>query len=45
MTEGTIPMRALLEKIDGCCPHATVTLELLKTSESVQWLMEETEWN
>ena len=45
LTDGTIPMTALLAKIGECCPDATVTLELLKARESVQWLMEEMGWN
>jgi len=45
LTEGTIPMKLLLSKIGECCPHATVTLELLKARQSAQWLMEEMKWN
>ena len=38
LTEGTIPMKALLSQIDAQCPDATVTLELMQTEASAQWL-------
>ena len=38
LTEGTIPMKALLSQIDEQCPDATVTLELMQTEASAQWL-------
>lgn len=41
LTEGTIPIRALMGDIRRLCPKATVTLELLDGSTSVPWLLEE----
>ena len=38
LTEGTIPMKALFFQIDELCPDATVTLELMQTEASAQWL-------
>lgn len=40
LNEGQIPMKELLTSIDQLCPEATVTLELMKTEASVQWLLE-----
>ena len=45
LNEGTIPMKELLKRIDRLCPDATVTLELMKASSSVEWLMEDNLWN
>ena len=42
---GSIPMKDLLRRIDGLCPDATITLELMETRSSVDWLMEEQIWN
>ncbi len=39
LTAGTIPMEALLEKIDALCPNATLTLELMEAESSVKWLL------
>lgn len=39
LTAGTIPMEALLEKINTLCPAATVTLELMEAESSVKWLL------
>ena len=39
LTEGTIPMEALLERINTLCPQATVTLELMEAEASVKWLL------
>ena len=39
LTEGTIPMGHLLEKINTLCPRATVTLELMEAESSVRWLL------
>ena len=41
LTEGSIPMKQLLHRIDELCPEATVALELMKTRSSVEWLLEE----
>lgn len=38
LTEGTIPMKALFSQIDAQCPDATITLELMQTEASAQWL-------
>lgn len=38
LTEGTVPMTELLRQIDSLCPDATVTLELMQTEASAQWL-------
>ena len=45
LQEGSIPMKALLQRIGELCPDATVTLELLEAGASVQWLKEEGLWN
>lgn len=45
LTEGSIPMKALFQRIGELCPDATVTLELLRAGESLQWLKEEGLWN
>ena len=39
LTAGTIPMEALLEKINTLCPQATATLELMEAESSVKWLL------
>lgn len=41
LMEGTIPIRDLLSQIEGLCPQATITLELLEAETSVRWLLEE----
>lgn len=43
--QGTIPMKALLRRIEELCPDATVTLELMNAKSSVEWLKEEQVWN
>jgi len=45
LTEGTIPMKELLQRIDEICPDATITLELLNAESSVHWMKEEGLWN
>ena len=45
LTDGTIDMKELFAGIRTLCPDATVTLELIESKESVQWLMEEELWN
>ena len=40
LTEGTIPMKALLEHAFRLCPNATFTLELMEAEASVCWLQE-----
>ena len=45
LTDGTIDMKKLFAGIRTLCPDATVTLELIESKESVQWLMEEELWN
>lgn len=45
LNEGTIPMREFLRKAETLCPEATFTLELPDGEASVQWLMEEMQWN
>ena len=45
LDEGTIPMKALLERINALCPDATIALELMRARSSVEWLMEEKLWN
>ena len=42
LQEGTIPMKALLDRIDRLCPDATIALELLNAGSSVKWLLENT---
>ena len=42
--DGTIPMEALLRRLDTLCPEATATLELTDAESSIKW-MEETIWN
>ncbi len=42
--DGTIPMEALLRRLDTLCPKATATLELTDAESSIKW-MEETIWN
>lgn len=41
LTQGTIPMGALLEKAAVLCPNATYTLELMEAESSVRWLLQE----
>jgi len=41
LTEGSIPMKDLLEKAFLLCPKATFTLELMEAEASVRWLLEE----
>ena len=38
LTEGTIPMKDLLEKAYLLCPDATFTLELMEAEASVKWM-------
>ena len=38
LTEGTIPMKDLLEKVYLLCPEATFTLELMEAEASVKWM-------
>lgn len=38
LTEGTIPMKDLLEKAYLLCPDATFTLELMEAEDSVKWM-------
>lgn len=45
LNDGTIPMKELLVRIEELCPNATVTFELLKARESMEWLKEEGIWN
>ncbi len=45
LTDGTIPMKALLQKIDTLCPEATITLELMEPASSVEWMEEMELWN
>ena len=45
LTDGTIPMKALLRKIDTLCPEATITLELMEPASSVEWMREMELWN
>jgi len=40
LMDGTISMKELLEVIDGKCPDATLTLELMDTEPSVRWILE-----
>ena len=40
LTEGTIPMKDLLEKAYLLCPDATFTLELMEDEPSIKWLAE-----
>lgn len=44
LTDGTVPMKELLTRIDVLCPRASITLELMRAETSVQW-MEEELWN
>lgn len=41
LNQGSIPMKAVLNRIEQLCPDATITLELLKARPSIQWLLEE----
>ena len=45
LMDGSIPMKELLLRIDELCPEATVTFELLKAQDSMNWLKEEGIWN
>ncbi|MBQ8610612.1 MAG: sugar phosphate isomerase/epimerase [Oscillospiraceae bacterium] len=38
LTEGSIPMKELLEKASRLCPDATFTLELTEAEASVRWM-------
>ena len=38
LTEGSIPMKELLEKASLLCPNATFTLELIEAEASVKWM-------
>ena len=38
--DGTIPMKAFLQKAETLCPSATFTLELTESRPSVRWLAE-----
>ena len=38
LTEGSIPMKELLEKASLLCPNATFTLELMEAEASVRWM-------
>lgn len=40
LNDGQIQMKELLRQIDRQCPGATVTLELMETGSSVQWMAE-----
>lgn len=40
LAEGTIPMQALLERMEALCPQATWTLELPQAEASISWLLE-----
>ena len=40
LQEGTIPMKALLERAETLCPQATMTLEIPEGEPSVHWLEE-----
>ena len=40
LTEGTIPMKDLLEKAYLLCPDVTFTLELMEAEASVKWMAE-----
>ena len=40
LTEGSIPMKELLEKASLLCPNATFTLELMEAEASVKWMAE-----
>ena len=40
LTEGTIPMKAFLEKASLLCPDATFTLELMEAETSMKWMQE-----
>ena len=45
LTDGSIPVKELLLRIDELCPDATVTFELLKAQDSMNWMKEEGLWN
>ena len=38
LTEGSIPMKELMEKASLLCPNATFTLELIEAEASVKWM-------
>ncbi len=42
---GTIEMKELLTQANLLCPIATYTLELTEAAKSVNWLLEELQWN
>ena len=41
LEDGTIPMKKLLQRIEILCPEATITLEVVETRPSVEWLLKE----
>ena len=45
LPDGTIPVKELLRQIEQCCPHGTITLELMEAKTSIRWMMEGTIWN
>lgn len=45
LTEGTIPMELLLERIEALCPNSTVTLELMEAESSVKWLLSQKDFS
>ncbi len=45
LQDGNLPIRELLSQIEKLCPHATITLEMVEAKPSVEWLMEEYQWN
>lgn len=45
LAEGLIPMKELFAQIRQTVPDATITLELMESKASVQWLKEEGIWN
>ncbi|MDO4488956.1 MAG: TIM barrel protein [Eubacteriales bacterium] len=40
LTEGVIPMEKILRQIEEECPHATITLEICDSEDSIRWLIE-----
>lgn len=40
LQEGVMPIHELIKKLEKEAPQATITLELLRCKESVEWLME-----
>ncbi len=45
LTQGTLPMKPLLEQAQCLCPAATYTLELMEGASSVRFFLEEGIWN